>query len=214
MKTLPQTLAMLLLALAATPGCEMARYNAWLLFGEGTHETVPAEFEGLQGQRVAVVVFADERVRYENFLAPLTVSTEVATELQDKVKDATAVNPQRIVLYQRENIDWNAMDKTELGKLFDADYVLFISLLEYSTHEVGSVNLYRGRITAEVSLWETDLPEKEARVWRESTLGVLFPEKDPVGQLGYSDRQMRAVTERLFAEKLVRKFYKHKELRE
>lgn len=214
MRSLPKTFGVLLVVLAVLPGCDLARYNAWLLFGEGAHVTVPAEFEGLKGKRVAVVVFADERTRYENYLAPLTLSMEVARELEQRVDGAKAVNPQRILRYQRENIDWDAADKTELGRLFDADYVLFIALVEYSTRELGSVNLYRGRITAEASLWDTDLPEREARVWRESAVGVLFPEKDPVGQLGYSDRQIRAVTERLFAEKLIRKFHKHKERRE
>ncbi len=189
-------------------------YLGYLLSPEPAKQTVEAEFNGLAGGRVAIMVFSDERVQYEYPYARLTLSAVVRAELTERIKDVTVIDPTRVCEYQDEHIDWDSMDKTVLAKDLGADYVLFVVLVEYSTREPGSVNLYRGRITAQVGLYQADLPEQSARVWRCDRLAVVYPLEDPVGLLGEDDRVIRGTVERMFADALVKKFYDHKVARQ
>lgn len=199
----------LLAVLPLVSGCRGMRHLAYVIFG-GQEEQVKAEFRGLSGKSVAVVIYCDRRVQFDYQDLPLTLSATVAEELRKNVKPSGIVDPRRVVKYQDDNIHWDEMDRTELGKAFGADYVLFICLVEFSTREPGSMNLYRGRITAECSVYRVSLPEREARVWGGQTVRVVHPEHDPTGLLRENDRAIRDVTEHLFAERLVKRFYDHK----
>ena len=97
----------------------------------------------------------------------------------------------------------------DLGRAFGADYVLHVVLEEYTMREPGSINLYRGRIVAQASVYETALPEDEARLWSGGDLRVLYPLHAPTGEPGQDDSKIRYETEKRFATLLASKFYKH-----
>jgi hypothetical protein len=82
--------------------------------------------------------------------------------------------------------------------------------VEYGTREPGSLNLYRGRINAQASLYKTSLDERKARLWRGKAIRVVYPEHDPTGLLRENDRSVRDKTEAIFADKLAKRFYDHK----
>ena len=199
----------LLTALPLVSGCPMSRWLAYVALG-GKDKKVQAEFAELSGKSVVVVVYVDKGVQYEYPNVCLTVSATVAEELRKNVEPSEVIDPRRVVKYQDANIYWDEMDKTALGKHFGADYVLLLALVEFNTREPGSMNLYRGRITAEPSVYKVSLPERQARVWRGETIRVVYPEHDPAGQLRENDRAIRVKTEHLFADRLVKKFYDHK----
>lgn len=203
-------LMILLVACCWLGGCGAFQHMIYTLFGGEKKIPVPAEFADLENQTVAVVIFADEQVQYEHSMAPLELSLVMAKELRDNVEGVKVVDPYGVVRYQAQNINWDAMEKTRLGKLLGARYVLYVSLIEFTTREPGSLNLYRGRITAEASVWDTSLPECDARKWYAGDLRVVYPENTHVGELEQSDVKIRYWTEKLFAEKLVRRFYDHK----
>jgi hypothetical protein len=199
---------LVLLALASA-GCEQTGYLLYL-FAPGTPaKTVEAEFSGLENHRVAVVVYADPRVQYEYPFVRLTVATAVGSELRKGLKGVGLVEPAKVIKYQDQDTSWESMGKTELGKALGADHVLLISLVEYATREPGSMDLLRGRIIAQCSLYQTDLPERDSGVWRGKDISIIYPQGGPVGA-GQDDTAIRVATERLFAEELARKFYKHK----
>jgi len=119
------------------------------------------------------------------------------------------VDPARVIRYQDERLSWDAIEKTKLGRDLGADRVLYLALVEYTTREAGSLQLFRGRIYAEAGLYDVALPESTARIWDCPEIRVAYPEQTPVGLPGEDDRSIRAETERHFAEALVRKFRKH-----
>jgi len=203
---------LVLLLLAGLPllaGCPASRYFAYLLFG-GQEKPVKAEFTGLKGKSVAVVVFCDKRTQYDYPDISLTLASAIAGELEKHVEKVRVIDPRQVVKYQDSNIYWDEMGKTELGKALGADFLLFVPLEEFSTRETGSQNLYRGRITSQCGLWQVSLPERKARVWQSETIRVVHPEHDPSGLLQENDRVVREKTERLFADRLAKKFYDHK----
>jgi len=199
-----------LLAAAVLTGCEPMAYFLYVWWPGAREKKVKAEFAGLPGKSVVIVVYCDRRVQYEYPNVCLSLSSAAASRLAGNVKNLNVIDPRRVVKYQDGNIYWDEMDKTQLGKAFGADFVLFLSLVEYSTREPGSLNLYRGRINAQASLYQTSLPEREARVWRGQAIRVVHPEHDPTGLLRESDRSVRDKTEAIFADKLAKKFYDHK----
>jgi hypothetical protein len=201
---------LLLLAAAVGTGCDATAHALWVLWPGAREREVPAEFAGLKGKTVAIVVYCDNRVAYEHPQVQLTLSSAVAGRLRKHVKDVRIVDPGRVVNYQLQNIYWDEMDKTELGKVFAADYVLFIALVEFSTREPGALHLYHGRINAQAALYQTSLAERKARVWQAPAIRIQHPEDSSVGLPGESNRQVRDLIEGKFADVLAKKFYDHK----
>jgi hypothetical protein len=199
-------------ATALAGGCSgaMGRYMAYLWHG-GNQREVEAEFEGLEGKSLAVVIYADQRTQYEYPDVNRTLSAMISGLIEKNVDGVTVVSPTRIARYQDENIYWLDMDKPELGKALGADYVLFVPLEEFGTRLPDSSYLYRGRVTCQPSLYDTSKPPREARVHKFEKIRVRYPEHEPAGMLTENDRQVRVHTEELFAQKLAWKFYDHDE---
>jgi len=211
-KSLRQWMCLLLL-LAPLAGCNHLAYWVYLVTPEPT-ETIEAQFDELNGHTVAVIVYANEAIQYNYPSACREVSARVSAELEEKLKDVTTVDSLKIQKYQQQNIQWDTMSKTDLGKLFDADYVLFITLREFSTREEGSLDLFRGRLSAECAIYEVAQPEYASRGWDTSGISVQYPSNGPIGghigQLSEYDYRIRCKTISEFAEALVQNFYEHK----
>jgi len=103
------------------------------------------------------------------------------------------------------------MDKTELGRTFDADYVLFVTVERFTTVEPGSTNLHRGRLSGVAAVYQTSLPEREACVWSGDDFEVVYPKDIAEVRVGFDDRGIQQETMRIFAAQLVRRFYDHEE---
>ena len=205
----------LVLAASVAGGCNMLAYPLYLISPGESKATKKAEFAGLAGKTVAIMVYADMETQFEYPSAKLELTMLVGQEILKQVKDAKVIDPHRTVVYQEEDIHWDAKPRPELAKLFKADYVLYIALSEFTTHEAGSMNLARGRINAQASLWAAQPPPGgETGVWRKSSISILWPKDQPAGILTGNDDSVRMMIEKLFAEELVRYFYDHKEAKD
>lgn len=196
----------MLALLAAGAGCKGLAF----ILPEPPRQTVRAEFDGLADQNIAVVIYADESVEFEYPGTKLQLTSLIASQLRTNVEGATVVDARRVLRYQLENSRWDEMDRAELGARFGADYVLFISLVNYSMREPGTVGIYRGRIDAEAIVYDCSRDERRGRVWDCTDLSVVYPSGGPTGQIARDDRRIRQETASLFADRLVKKFYKHK----
>lgn len=203
-----KTIGLLILCLAScltTGGCG---YLAFLTAPEPI-EQIPAECPDLEGHTVAMVIYADPDVMFEYPMAKIELSVMLNQQLADNAKTIKVLAPEKVIKYQAENVNWDTMDKTRLGSVLGVDYVLFISLMEFSTREPGSVNLFRGKITAEASVYKCSLPERRARIWHTERIEAKFPQEAPVAGFGGNEGPIRVRTEADFCKKLARKFYKH-----
>jgi hypothetical protein len=194
----------------AAEGCREIGYLGYLVAPEPPAKKVPAEFTGLDHSRVAIVIFTDERVQYEYPYARLTLGSVIRAEMNDRLKGVTVTDPTKVCKYQDEHVHWQEMAKSELAQALGVDYVLDVTLVEYTTREHGSVNLYRGRITAQCAVYQAGLSDIQGRVWHADSISVVYPKTEPIGTTGESDRKVREATDRLLAETLVQKFYEHK----
>jgi hypothetical protein len=125
----------------------------------------------------------------------------------------SVVNPLRVMRYQDENPRWYSFPAERLCRDFNADSVLLISLMEFSTRAPGFVHLARGRITAEASLYQAGRPGQETAeqpAWRSDIIRVVYPEESPLGLPAGDDREIRLQTAKEFADRVVKSFYDHK----
>jgi hypothetical protein len=195
----------LALLAAMLGGCKQVGHFVYLWAGEEHTKTVEAEYTDLAHSTVAVVIYADDQVQYEYPEATLSLSTAIASELNANVELVQVVDPLNVRAYQHENISWHGMDKSELGRQFEADYVLFVAVREYATREPGSLSIYRGHINAEASLFKVhELPGTSA-VWQDEYVEVSYPPDGPTSAAA----DIRYRTDKRFAELLARRFYTH-----
>jgi len=196
-------------AATLTSGCGFFKWISYVTFPWQPGKTVRAEFEGLPGHSVAVVVYADENTQYQYPLVQLNLSALIGAELRGNVNGVTVTEPQKVVSYQKQNVHWDEMDRTALGKALGAEYLLSVALIEFATVEEGYLDLLRGRITGQARLYRTNLPEQQACVWRGKDIRVSFP-KTPTARAGSNEGTIRLKVMRMFARRLGQKFYKHK----
>jgi hypothetical protein len=189
-------------------GCQPVGYLAYLV-APNSKQKVSAEFDGIGGHTAAVVIYTDLAVQYDYPYARLSLSMAICSEIRKNVPDVRMVPTERVIAYQDSNINWQDMDRTDLGRALGADYLIYVPLDEYSTRELGSVNLFRGRIRGQAVVYDCTAAKGEARLWEADELSATFPENAPVGVIGQDDSRIRYETEKLFADTLAKKFYKH-----
>ncbi|MBT3199655.1 MAG: hypothetical protein HN350_07040 [Phycisphaerales bacterium] len=206
--TLFLTAACMLIML--TSGCGTLMY---FFFPAYQTITIEAEFDGLKNKTVAVVVFADENTLFSHATAPLLLSSEISIKLRKSVEGLTAINAQEIAAYQSKNIAWVEMDRTKLGKVLKADFVLHISLVEFSTVEEGYIDSLKGTINGEVKLYDCSLPEDDACVWKGQNIRIQHP-KTPTVRTRANEISIHNTIIEKFSDKLAKKFYTHTKLRD
>jgi hypothetical protein len=204
-------LAVLAAGAALLAGCNIAGFLGYLVAPERRTRTVDAEHD-LAGQTVAVVIYAPSRVLFEHPYARLYLADAIAEQLEAHVEGVKVVPPGEVIRYQQDHVYWEDRSRTELGREFSADRLLYVSLVDYATREPGSPHLCRGRIVAEASLYDCARRESEGLLWRESDLRAVYPEDNPVPANRTGDVQKIAYkTRAIFVDRLVKSFYEHEE---
>jgi len=174
-------------------------------------KTVQAEFSGLDGKTIAIVIEAKESLVYEWPDVRRRLSEVIRGELVRNLDDVVIVPPLQVIRYQDANLRWHSMNRAELGRKFGADYVLEVVLEDYGIREPGSASLYRGRVRATGSLFDTSRLGRHGAVWRNADIHVSYPEDGrPISRIMGNIGELRDEAERRFAKVLVRKFYDYK----
>ena len=205
------TMAALALLAGGLGGCNWLAYPLYLISPAEPEVTQKAEFTGLKDRSVAVLVFAGNDTLFEYPYAREEVGYAVNQELGKNVKGCRPLDPVRVVGFQEANIYWDTMGRPEIARRLGVDYVLYVSLSEFTTREFGSSNLARGRIGAQVSLWQATPPAgSDGCAWHKDAVSVVFPPDQPAVLAGPEESQYLFATERLFADTLAKCFYDHK----
>lgn len=201
-----------LVAAISISGCGLINWVSYVFAPASRMKTIKAEFGGLKGKSVAVVVYADLETQVDYPTVQLELCDMVAAEMRRHIKGVRIIDPRAVIRYQSENPRWDIMPPEKLCDVFDCDYVLLISLMEFSTRERGSVYLVRGRIKADVSIYQAGLSSADGTnpVWRSEPICVQYPRQSTLGVPAENERAIRVQTERLFAIELVKKFYDYK----
>lgn len=203
---------LLLLALAATSGCNYLAWPAYVLAPPPPMKTVAPEFGQLPGKSVAILIYADLDTLMEYPRVQAELTDAVSADLCRNVKGVQVVESRRVLRYQDENPRWDTTPPERLCASFNCDYVLLISIQQFSTREPGSLHLARGSLLADAKLYQSVVPnvQQGGCAWRGEPIRVLYPPDSPLGVLAGDDWPIRIETYKAFADRLARKFYQHK----
>lgn len=193
-----------------TGGCGKLIYFFWPF---GRTATVPAEFDGLKNHSVAVVIFAKESTQFEYPWVVLNLSAMTSAKLKAQVQGVRIIAAQKVNAYQQKNRHWAEIDKTALGKALGADFILHVSLVEFSTVEEGYVDLLRGRVNGEIKVYDCSKPEDKAMVWTCDNIRTQFP-KTATPRTSQNEAAIHSKILTKFSEELAKKFYSYKVNRE
>lgn len=207
------SVGLMLLLLLPIAGCGNKQLGglAWLFRPILPKQEVKAEFGEFQNSTVAIMIYPGNSIEVEYPSVKLSLARSVAAYLK-KVKNIKIIDPRIVMKYQDENLDWLTMSRKDMGRTLGADYILLISLQNYTTRENGSRDSYRGRIAAEASVFRTS-NSADNPVWQGQDLRAAFPaENEPVQLLADGDdSKIRERVEAVFADQLAKKFYTYKQ---
>lgn len=204
-------LGVMLTTLSATTGCNWAGWGAGIFRPAPGHKRVPvaAEYTGLQGKRIAVLVAADDYTVFRFPRATRNVNLQVGEQINTNVPGVTLSIPVEVDEYQKRNPYWTSQRPSQTMEDLGVDRLIVIDLNEYRTHEPGNQNLWRGVIDATVAVYEADAEDADNRVY-ERQVRASFPEDDKeFGLTKGSDDAMEAQVLQVFSAKTAGLFYDH-----
>jgi hypothetical protein len=189
--------------LGPASGCKLLAAPA-LLWGKEPTKEIPAEYPYLPDKKVCVVVWADYETLIEYPWVRLELSEHIAKAMESNVAGVSFVPNRKVTELQERDGDWDHQDPAILGSRFGADRVLMIELTQYTTREPDSPHLYRGRIAANIKVYDTQYPNSMPSY--RTDIEIVYP-PDSVGQWGTDDQSIRRATMEAFALEVAGKFY-------
>ena len=145
-----------------------------------------AAYPGLAGQTVAVMVDVDDAI----LIDWPELRLDVAAGVQDKLHQAQAagskelektqfpVPPASVVRFQREHPEIHAQPLTKIApRLGGISRLIYVEMEDFQTHPAGSVDLFRGSVSARVRVVE--VADGRAHVAYEDVVKALFPVRAP-----------------------------------
>jgi len=193
---------LLVAMLTPTVGC-----RSLALFWPEQTRTVPAEYPYLTDKSLVILVRAPDEVLFEHPHVQWELADHVRVALEGKVRGVSIVDPRKVFDVQRSDQTWQTQDPARLGRQFQAERLLEIDLLQYTTRDPDSPFLLRGHILAAVRVYNTEYLDAQPAYRTE--VRVVYPPDGP-GRWGSDERSIRAATMDAFAEDLAGRFYDRK----
>ncbi|MGE5612467.1 MAG: hypothetical protein ACM359_24680 [Bacillota bacterium] len=178
------TLVMLGLVLLLVGGCG----NDRSLFDEGEPEESPAlTYKGLAGQKCAILVWADSRIRSEYNQVQVDLGRLLVADLAPKKEgekpDPTGVqfiDPRSVVRFQREHPEFDGMAVTQVAPKLGAARVIYVEISELQTQSPRSILLLSGY--AKATLRVVEVYDTEVKIaFEEPGITVHYPHNAPAG---------------------------------
>lgn len=173
---------------------------------------VPPEFDKLAGSRVAVEVWTDPSTLFDYPYARLELATYVGdklhAELAQRSQAVDVVDPREVEDFLQKNPDAR-VNPAEVGKRFQANYVIYVEVAGFQIRDPGEPQFLRGRINASVSVHNVSAGERESRRYELTPVEAVYPDEQPVLINATNSPQIREATYRKFAEMVARKFYEY-----
>ncbi len=184
-------------------------------------QKVEAQYKGLPGQAVGVMVWSDRGIRIDWPTIQLDTATAIQNKLIEaqhgKVKELEGtvfpVQPASIARYQAQYPQAQARPITEvaphLGNKTGLTKLIYIEIEGLSTRPATGVDLFRGSMVG--SLKVIDIKDgKATTVYEESDVHAVFPKKAPdEGTPNANDNRIYAGTVDAFTTEVAKHFFTH-----
>lgn len=182
-------------ALALAAGCSLLPTIAYII----KPEDVSAEFDGLNGRRVAVICRAAS-LEYADPTVARDLSVRVGALLKEHGRKVAVVDERELADWVDKH-DWH--DYREVGRALKADMVVGIDLERFALSR-GST-LLQGQ--ADLRLAVYDVASGQRRWEPGRTLSVKFPPNSPYSSSDRKEDDFRRQFLDVLAERVARHFY-------
>ncbi len=186
-------------ALVSAAGCPAVMATGMYVWQGGN--MVPAEFDGLQDQRVVVMCRPPASNEYRHAGASRRLSQRVSELLVENVKDIDVVNPREVDEWVDES-DWG--DFRELAEAVRADIVVHIELDNFDLYK--GKTLYQGQAVVNVNVY--DMNNQSKLVWSRELGEVLYPVNSGIPAQDKPPQQFEREFVEIIAEKVAVNFYR------
>ncbi|MFG0330265.1 MAG: hypothetical protein ACF8PN_10240 [Phycisphaerales bacterium] len=203
-------LTLCLLTTALLAGCQVAGVigSTW----DATKEVdIPAEYRGLDGKRVVVLVDAPMDIYYEFPGITSTLTLLISNGIIEYCPGSLVPPTEEVIAFQYNNVYWATMDYAELCAELRTERIVIIDLIEYRLQAPGNSYLWDGRISADVHVIEADSFDPSSFAYSKRVLS-LFPGIEGVSRESASQAQIAQGLQIKFAQKVVRLFHDHKRI--
>ncbi len=172
-------------------------------------KSVKAEYRVGQ-KKLAVIVWADRSVLDEYPSARRMVCRALTHELTTHLEPqgATLVSARRIHDFQENGeANWEAMSNNEIGKALEADMVLRVDLIDFTTRAAETRQLQKGRISANLNLYPSG--KTTANSLYSDEIKTTYPPESLHGAQDLQEIDLLHQAVDYFAAVAARKFYDH-----
>ena len=186
------------LVFVSTSGCNLLLTQLGYWSGGNL---IPAEYAGLEKQRVAIVCVSDN-ASYGVGTESELLARGVAGILKQHVKEIDVVRQDEIADWIDKN-DWSEVDYREVGKGVKADRIIAIDLAGFRLYEGQS--LYRGRAAVTVTVY--DLADGGKEVFRRPLPEIRFPANGVYHSSETTETAFRRAFIKVISAQVARYFY-------
>lgn len=183
-----------------------------LVFVGEPKKKIPPEFDKLAGKRVAILVWTEPATLFDYPHTRFELATYVADKLHAEMshrKLATRiVDPRDVEDFVQEKIDAQ-IDPYAVGRRFDADYVVYLEVLQFQIRDPNEPQFLRGTIHASVAVHDIRADPDRQRRYELTPVECVYPEGQPVLLSRTNAPLIREMVYRKFAELVARKFYEY-----
>lgn len=199
----------LLVVFALVAGCRLL--TPLIFVGEHRKKVTP-EFDKLAHSRAAILVWAHQSTLFDYPYARFELATYIGDKLYAEMGQrglgVEVVDPRDVENFIQQNVD-AGIDPRAVGKHFDADYVIYLEVLEFQIRDAEQPQFLRGRIHASVTVHDIRADPDLPRTYELAPVECVYPEHGPVLLGATNSPQIREATYRKFSELVARKFYEH-----
>lgn len=192
-------------------GCNIVAYPTYVLFGDH-NPTVQAEYEGLAQTHSVLLIVGQPGIDFEFPNVTTNLALMSASQISQNVEDAGFVEQEKIEAFQQQLSQWIGLDMEQIKTHFNAQRLIYIELVRLTLQEDNSVNLLRGRLIADVKVYDLEAAPNEQLVY-ETEIQIVVPEAAAVYQSDSAQQQIQQKLMAEFAIRLAWKFYDHNEKR-
>jgi hypothetical protein len=200
-------IACLLLAALPLGACGCSPVLGAIVLMKG-FKTIPPEFVGMKGDHVVIVCTAEFPVKLEfpkidtdlaRYMGERFRSEHIKAVRHGEIAEWLDTHPEQLDALT----DYRTIE--EIGKQFEADYVLVVNLKEMSLYEQGYQTLYQARALASLEVYDLEQGERVWSTEHQSTYPIGHP--IPVNEVPESIFQVQFVKH--LSQELGRYFYAH-----
>ena len=171
-----------------------------------TTEKMDPEFNRLEGKKTLVYVWAPPEVLWDFPKIRLDVAACISAYLDKNVKKIDVVPAVRVESYLEQSSALQ-FDPVELGKHFEAEMVVHVSVYQFSMRDPGMAHFYRGRVGGSVVVWDFTKSGEPAERVPLRDVNVAVPPDSNLGYTSIRPEEIRQATYDAFAVEVGRKFH-------